>query len=141
MQYGEYVLSHQDCRACRGDKLTGGVPGRLGPIGPELDLVRNGSSREIIATVRTGFDPNGYALGNPVGRMSDEELRAVYEYLISNCGTVNDHAERSRYNAGGGRLPRQLGAALLERRRAPISSGLALGLKSTVRRELHLAYG
>jgi hypothetical protein len=31
--------------------------------------------------MRTGVDPNGHALGNPVGRMSDEELRAVYEYL------------------------------------------------------------
>jgi hypothetical protein len=41
---------------------------------------------EFIAAVRTGVDPNDHALSKqmpwqPVGRMSDEELRAVYEYL------------------------------------------------------------
>jgi hypothetical protein len=34
LQYGEYILSYQDCRACHGDKLTGGVPGQLAPLGP-----------------------------------------------------------------------------------------------------------
>ena len=32
--YGEYILSYQDCRACHGANLTGGVPGQLGPLGP-----------------------------------------------------------------------------------------------------------
>jgi mono/diheme cytochrome c family protein len=86
LQYGEYILSYQDCRACHGDKLTGGVPGQLGPIGPDLNLVKGWKLEEFIATMRTGVDPNGHALSKqmpwqPVGRMSDEELRAVYEYL------------------------------------------------------------
>jgi mono/diheme cytochrome c family protein len=86
LQYGEYVLSYQDCRACHGDKLTGGVPGQLGPIGPDLNLVKGWKLEEFIATMRTGVDPNGHALSKqmpwqPVGRMSDEELHAVYEYL------------------------------------------------------------
>jgi hypothetical protein len=38
LQYGEYILSYQDCRACHGDKLTGGVPGQLAPLGPDLIL-------------------------------------------------------------------------------------------------------
>lgn len=86
LQYGEYILSYQDCRACHGDKLTGGVPGQLGPLGPDLNLVKGWKLEEFIATMRTGVDPNGHELSKqmpwrPVGRMSDEELSAVYEYL------------------------------------------------------------
>jgi mono/diheme cytochrome c family protein len=86
LQYGEYILSYQDCRACHGDKLTGGVPGQLGPIGPDLNLVKGWTFEEFVATMRTGVDPNGHQLAKqmpwrPIGRMSDEELRAVYEYL------------------------------------------------------------
>jgi mono/diheme cytochrome c family protein len=86
LQYGEYILSYQDCRACHGDKLTGGVPGQLGPLGPDLNLVKGWKFEEFVATLRTGIDPNGHVLGKqmpwqPVGRMSDEELGAVYEYL------------------------------------------------------------
>ena len=41
---------------------------------------------EFIATMRTGIDPNGHALSEqmpwrPIGRMDDDELTAVYEYL------------------------------------------------------------
>src|SRR6267378_8265177 len=82
LQYGEYILSYQDCRACHGDKLTGGVPGQVGPLGPDLNLVKGWKFEEFIATMRTGVDPSGHQLSNqmpwrPVGRMSDEELRAV----------------------------------------------------------------
>ena len=86
LEYGEYILSYQDCRACHGDKLTGGVPGQLGPIGPDLNLVKGWKFEEFVATMRTGVDPNGHQLSKqmpwrPIGRMSDEELQAVYEYL------------------------------------------------------------
>ncbi len=86
LQLGEYILSYQDCRACHGDKLTGGVPGQLGPLGPDLNLVKGWKLEQFIATMRTGVDPNGHQLDKqmpwqPVGRMSDEELGAVYEYL------------------------------------------------------------
>jgi mono/diheme cytochrome c family protein len=85
-QYGEYILSYQDCRACHGAKLTGGVPGQLGPLGPDLNLVKRWKLAEFIATMRTGVDPNGHDLTKempwqPIGRMSDEELGAVYQYL------------------------------------------------------------
>jgi mono/diheme cytochrome c family protein len=84
--YGEYILSYQDCRACHGDKLTGGVPGQLAPLGPDLSPVKGWKFNEFLATMRTGVDPNGHELGTqmpwqPVGRMGDEELRAIYEYL------------------------------------------------------------
>ena len=86
LRYGEYNLSYQDCRACHGDKLTGGVPGQLAPLGPDLYLVKGWKFEEFVTTMRTGVDPNGHELGKqmpwrPIGRMGDEELRAIYEYL------------------------------------------------------------
>jgi mono/diheme cytochrome c family protein len=86
LQYGEYILSYQDCRACHGDKLTGGVPGQPAPLGPDLNLVKRWKFEEFVTTMRTGVDPNGHQLGKqmpwrPIGRMGDEELRAIYEYL------------------------------------------------------------
>jgi mono/diheme cytochrome c family protein len=85
-EFGEYVLSYQDCRECHGRDLTGGVPGQIGPLGPDLNLVKQWKLSEFIATMRTGIDPNGHELSRqmpwrPLGRMDDEELAAVYEYL------------------------------------------------------------
>jgi len=85
-QFGEYILSYQDCRECHGVRLTGGVPGQIGPLGPDLNLVKGWKLAEFIATMRTGIDPNGHALSEqmpwrPIGRMDDDELTAVYEYL------------------------------------------------------------
>jgi mono/diheme cytochrome c family protein len=84
--YGEYILSYQDCRECHGPNLTGGVPGQLGPLGPDLNLVKYWKLEEFIATMRTGVDPNGHEISKkmpwkPIGRMSEEELGAIYEYL------------------------------------------------------------
>jgi mono/diheme cytochrome c family protein len=86
VEYGEYILSYQDCRECHGNKLTGGVPGQLAPLGPDLSLVKGWKLEEFITTMRTGVDPNGHELGKqmpwrPIGRMGDEELAAVYQYL------------------------------------------------------------
>lgn len=86
LQYGEYILSYHDCRACHGKRLTGGVPGQLPPLGPDLNVVREWKFEEFVATMRTGIDPNGHELGKQmpwrtIGRMTDEELRAIYEYL------------------------------------------------------------
>jgi mono/diheme cytochrome c family protein len=84
--YGQYILSYQDCRECHGRDLTGGVPGQLGPVGPDLNLVKDWKFEEFVATMRSGVDPNGHEIGKqmpwkPIGRMSEEELRAIYEYL------------------------------------------------------------
>jgi mono/diheme cytochrome c family protein len=86
MRYGEYILSYQDCRQCHGVDLTGGVQGQLGPVGPGLTLVKQWRLEQFIATMRTGIDPDGHELSEqmpwrPIGKMDDEELGAIYEYL------------------------------------------------------------
>jgi mono/diheme cytochrome c family protein len=93
-QFGEYILSYQDCRLCHGASLTGGVEGQLGAIGPDLNLVKEWNPEEFIATMRTGTDPGGHQLSaqmpwRAIGRMDDEELRAVYEYLTHLPGPRN----------------------------------------------------
>jgi len=86
-QYGEYILSYQDCRECHGSKLSGGVQGQLAPIGPGLSLVKDWTLEDFISTLRTGMDPSGHQLGKempwqPIGKMDNEELTAMYEYLV-----------------------------------------------------------
>jgi mono/diheme cytochrome c family protein len=86
IEYGEYILSYQDCRECHGARLTGGVEGQLGPLGPDLNLVKYWKLPEFIATLRTGVDPNGHEISKqmpwrPIGKMDDVELEAVYDYL------------------------------------------------------------
>jgi mono/diheme cytochrome c family protein len=86
-QYGQYIVSYQDCRQCHGNDLTGGKGG-LGPAGPDLALVKNWKREEFIATMRTGIDPNGHEIDGSlmpwqdIGRMDDVELTALHEYLI-----------------------------------------------------------
>jgi cytochrome c553 len=86
VQYGEYILSYQDCRECHGQDLSGGVAGQLPPIGPGLSIIADWSRDDFIATFRTGKDPGGHALGDvmpwpQIGKMDDVELSAMYEYL------------------------------------------------------------
>lgn len=85
-QFGEYILSYQDSRECHGKDLTGGVPGQLAPLGPDLNLVKDWKLAEFIAAMRVGIDPNGHKLSEqmpwrPIGRMDDDELTAIYQYL------------------------------------------------------------
>ena len=87
VEYGEYILSYQDCRDCHGENLLGGVEDQLTPFGPNLKVVTGWTQEQFIATLRTGVDPSGHALDSAimpwksVGRMDDEELTAIYLYL------------------------------------------------------------
>jgi len=85
-QYGEYILSYQDCRECHGRDLTGGVAGQLAPIGPGLSLVKDWKLEDFVTAMRSGVDPGGHELGEQmpwraIGKMDDDELGAIYEYL------------------------------------------------------------
>jgi mono/diheme cytochrome c family protein len=85
-EYGEYLLSYQDCRECHGKNLTGGVPGQLPPLGPDLGIVKTWTRTQFMATMRTGIDPTGRRISDqmpwrPVGRMADDELAAMHLYL------------------------------------------------------------
>ena len=86
LEYGEYLLSYQDCRECHGKDLTGGVQGQWAPIGPGLGLVEGWSRDEFMITMRTGKDPSGHEISErmpwrALGKMDDVELGAIYEYL------------------------------------------------------------
>lgn len=86
-EYGEYILSYQDCRDCHGEDLLGGIEGQLAPLGPNLKVVSGWTQEQFITTLRTGVDPSGHELDpskmpwKSIGRMDDEELTAMYLYL------------------------------------------------------------
>jgi mono/diheme cytochrome c family protein len=88
VEFGKYILSYQDCVLCHGADLSGGDPGQLGPFGPSLSPVKGWTQEQFVSTLRTGVDPGGHALDDQmpwknVGRMDDDELAAVYAYIIS----------------------------------------------------------
>jgi mono/diheme cytochrome c family protein len=85
VEYGQYILSYQDCRSCHGNDLNGG-DGTLGPAGPPLSVVKGWSQEEFLGAMRTGITPAGRALQPPmpwktISKMEDEELQAMYLYL------------------------------------------------------------
>ncbi|MEH2487483.1 c-type cytochrome [Bradyrhizobium sp. AZCC 2230] len=86
--YGAYLVSYLDCRGCHGRDLTGGVPGQMTPLGPDLTVMKGWSLHDFISTMRTGIDPNGYALSRQmpwrsIGHLTNDELTALYAYVTS----------------------------------------------------------
>lgn len=89
--YGQY-LSHT-CTECHGANLNGAPFGPPGEEIPTPNLTPGGglaswSEEDFFRTMRTGENPNGYQLNVEMpwlyfGRMSDEELRAMWLYLQS----------------------------------------------------------
>jgi mono/diheme cytochrome c family protein len=82
VEYGTYIVSYNDCRDCHGEQLDGH------PAGPNLRVVQSWTAEQFITTLRTGVDPTGHALQPPMpwktyGQMDDEELNAVYQYLLA----------------------------------------------------------
>jgi cytochrome c553 len=93
-EYGDYLTLVGGCRGCHGPGLSGGkIPGGDPSWGPSANLTRSGnigkwSKDQFMATLRTGKRPDGtplkdYMPWRQVGRMSDDELTAVWLYLNS----------------------------------------------------------
>jgi mono/diheme cytochrome c family protein len=85
-QYGEYIVGYQDCRDCHGEDLHGGTPGQIPPVGPDLAEVKYWTQEQFITALRTGMNPSGHMLNDQMpwkvlGRMTDDDLAAVYAYL------------------------------------------------------------
>jgi mono/diheme cytochrome c family protein len=60
VEYGQYIVSFQDCRDCHGKDFTGGKP--PAPVGPDLHLIKGWTQEQFIKTIRTGVDPSGHQL-------------------------------------------------------------------------------
>ncbi|MEP7357624.1 MAG: cytochrome c [Anaerolineales bacterium] len=86
--YGEYMVSFQDCVVCHGPNLDGKPTSPIVPVGPNLSVVKGWTAEQFITTLRTGVDPSGHQLSDvmpwrSVGRLSDLELTAIYEFVKS----------------------------------------------------------
>ncbi len=94
LEYGGYLALVGGCRGCHGSGLSGGkIPGGDPSWGPAANLTRSGNigkwtKAEFMSTLRTGKRPDGSSLKDympwrQVGRMTDDELTAVWLYLNS----------------------------------------------------------
>jgi mono/diheme cytochrome c family protein len=86
-EYGQYVISYQDCRVCHGPDLNGGK-NQLTPNGPSLLAVKGWTQADFIQTLRTGVAPDGHQLNSimpwkAAGRLDDTDLGALYLYITS----------------------------------------------------------
>lgn len=93
VEYGEYLVTIGTCRDCHGEELNGDV---LGPEDPPASNLTPGgelagwSEEDYIQTIRTGVNPAGRELQEPMAlvaevmaRATDEELAATFAYLQS----------------------------------------------------------
>jgi mono/diheme cytochrome c family protein len=94
VEYGEYLTALGDCSSCHGADYAGGAfpdPAITLPV-PNITPAGNigvWTEQEFIAAMRTGVTPEGKSLVptlmpfGAIGKMSDEELKAVYLFLTS----------------------------------------------------------
>jgi mono/diheme cytochrome c family protein len=89
-EYGAYLATLANCRACHGSELRG-TTGGVGPLpAPSLvDSTRGWSAADFRKTIRNGRMPGGRALDPQkmpwprLANLTDDELNAVFEYLRS----------------------------------------------------------
>jgi mono/diheme cytochrome c family protein len=88
-EYGQYLVSFQDCMICHGPNLDGKPTSPLvEPAGPNVRVVKGWTAEEFVHTIRTGVDPSGHKLlsvmpWRTIARLDDTELNAIYAYLLS----------------------------------------------------------
>jgi mono/diheme cytochrome c family protein len=92
--YGHYLARVGGCADCHGANLSGGPMAGAPPDAPPAANITPGgqisawSEADFIKTMRTGINPAGKQLDSfmPykfIGRLSDDELKAIYLYLKS----------------------------------------------------------
>ena len=90
-EYGEYLVTIGQCRACHGAELAGGQVTRSAPIGPNLTPggeMGLWDEETFFSVIRTGTHPSGRELDSYMpwqffSNMTDSELRAIRAYLLS----------------------------------------------------------
>jgi len=90
-EYGEYLVTIGQCRACHGDELAGGRVNPSAPVGPNLTPGGEPgfwSEETFFSVIRTGMHPSGHELDSYMpwkffSNMTDSELRAIRAYLLS----------------------------------------------------------
>jgi mono/diheme cytochrome c family protein len=91
--YGEYLVNISGCRGCHGQQLAGGKgPDPNSPLHPNLTPeghLGGWTEAQFVTALRTGVTPTGlhlppeYMPWNWKGKMTDDELGAVWAYLSS----------------------------------------------------------
>jgi len=91
-EYGQYLVNIAGCQTCHGAELAGGKdPDPAAPSAPNLTPggeLNVWSEADFIQVLRTGITPTGRQLSDYMpwksfGKMSDDELRAIWLYLES----------------------------------------------------------
>jgi mono/diheme cytochrome c family protein len=92
-EYGGYLVKISGCRTCHGEQLNGGKdPNPEAPPGPNLTpggVLGSWGADGFVKTMRTGATPFGKEINGKfmpwksVGKYDDEELQAIYAYLMS----------------------------------------------------------
>jgi mono/diheme cytochrome c family protein len=90
-EYGEYLITIGQCRACHGAELAGGQVSSSSPIGPNLTPggeMGFWEEETFFSVIRTGTHPSGRELDSYMPwkffrNMTDSELRAIRAYLLS----------------------------------------------------------
>ena len=92
VEYGAYLARTGGCLGCHGQELSGGKdPNPAAPPAPNITLGGSPgrwSEAEFVAVMRTGVAPGGrqgseFMPWKYMGRMSDGELKALWQYLKS----------------------------------------------------------
>lgn len=92
VEYGDYLVTLMDCRACHGSNLAGGQSSEPGsPLSPNLTSggeMGTWSETDFVQTIRGGVTPTGKGLNKYMpwktyALMTDDELFAVYKYIKS----------------------------------------------------------
>jgi mono/diheme cytochrome c family protein len=91
-EYGQYLVRIGGCVDCHGPNLSGGPITGAPPSAPPGSNITPGgeisawTDADFIETMRTGVNPAGKQLDpfmpyKYLGRLSDDELKAIYQYL------------------------------------------------------------